>query len=119
MQCFATGTCRVQTSNQTAESQDSFVAQFVRSPPASTIEDRIVNMVDSLNRRAVGKRPDCPHRDLIAIDIQEAGGVVLSDIDVHMDWGVAFVDWFTWFVGWNNLEVSPDGNLVDGERAYG
>ena len=56
---------------------------------------------------------------LIAIDIQEAGAVVLSDIDLHMDWGVGLTDWFTWFVSWNNLEVSPDGNLVDGERAYG
>ncbi len=55
---------------------------------------------------------------LVAIDIQEAGAVVLADVDVHMDWGVGFVDWFTWFVSWNNLEVSPDGNLVDGERAY-
>ena len=55
---------------------------------------------------------------LVAIDIQEAGGVVLSDVDVHMDWGIAQVDWFTWFVGWNNLEASPDGNLVDGDRTY-
>ena len=54
----------------------------------------------------------------IAIDIQEAGAVVAVDADLHMDWGVAFVDWFTWFVGWNNLEASPDGNLVDGERSY-
>ncbi len=56
--------------------------------------------------------------EFIAIDVQEAGAVVLSDIDVHMDWGAAVVDWFTWFVGWNNLEASPDGNLVDGDRTY-
>ena len=55
---------------------------------------------------------------LIGIDIQEFGAVGIADVDVHLDWTVAFVDWWTWFIGWNNLEASPDGNLVDGERSY-
>ena len=54
---------------------------------------------------------------LVAIDIQ-VSEFLTADVDVHMDWGVAFVDWWTWFVGWNNLEASPDGNLVDGDRTY-
>ena len=55
----------------------------------------------------------------IAIDFQEAvNTLAVCDVDVHLDWGVAFVDWWTWFVGWNNLEASPDGNLVDGDRTY-
>ena len=53
----------------------------------------------------------------IAIDVQEQG-VMDIDADVHMDWDVAFVDWWTWFKGWNDLEAAPDGSLVDGERAY-
>ena len=53
----------------------------------------------------------------IAIDFFEVGAVT-ADVDVHMDWAVAEVDWWTWFVGWNNLEAPPDGNLADGERAY-
>ncbi len=57
--------------------------------------------------------------EFIAVDVQESGAVVLADVDLHMDWGVANVDWFRWFIGWNNLEASPDGNLVDGDRAYG
>lgn len=54
----------------------------------------------------------------IAIDIQEAGAVDVVDVDVHMDWSVAQVDWWTWFISWNRLEASPDGSLTDGERAY-
>lgn len=54
----------------------------------------------------------------IAIDFQESG-VVTVDADVHLDVSTGFVDWWTWFVAWNDLEVSPDGMLVDGERAYG
>ena len=54
----------------------------------------------------------------VGIDIQESGGVVLADVDVHLDWGVGSVDWFTWFVAWNDLEISPDGLLIDGEREY-
>lgn len=53
----------------------------------------------------------------VAIDIQESDFLTF-DVDVHMDWGIGLVDWFTWFSSWNNLEVTPDGNLVDGERAY-
>ncbi len=54
----------------------------------------------------------------IGIDIQEAGAVVLSDVDVHMDWSVTFTDWFSWFRGWNKLELAPDGFLVDGDREF-
>lgn len=54
----------------------------------------------------------------IAIDFREIGAVVICDVDVHLDWTVASVDWWTWFVGWNDLEASPDGMLIDGERAY-
>ena len=54
----------------------------------------------------------------VGIDIQESGGVVIADVDVHLDWGVAEVDWFTWFVKWNDLEIDPDGVLTDGERRY-
>ena len=54
----------------------------------------------------------------IAIDFQESGDITI-DADLHLDWTVGFVDWFTWFVSWNQLEGSPDGSLVDGERAYG
>ncbi len=53
----------------------------------------------------------------IAIDFQEVG-TITADVDVHLDWTIATVDWWTWFFGWNNLEASPDGGLVDGERAY-
>ena len=55
----------------------------------------------------------------IAIDFEVIGTIAVSDVDIHLDWDIAFVDWFTWFVSWNNLEASPDGNLIDGERAYG
>lgn len=54
----------------------------------------------------------------IAVDFQESGALTACDVDLHLDWGVAFVDWWTWFVSWNQLEASPDGSLVDGERAY-
>ena len=54
----------------------------------------------------------------VAIDIQEIGTVPQADVDVHMDWTWQEVDWFTWFIGFNRLEASPDGSLVDGERAY-
>ena len=54
----------------------------------------------------------------IAIDVLETGAVAASDVDVHLDWTVAGVDWWTWFIGWNRLEVTPDGSLTDGERAY-
>ena len=54
----------------------------------------------------------------IAIDFQESGALVICDVDVHVDWTVSAVDWWTWFMGWNDLEASPDGSLVDGERAY-
>ena len=53
----------------------------------------------------------------IAIDYVEAGAGS-PVVRVHMDWTVAQVDWWTWFISWNNLEAPPDGNLVDGERAY-
>jgi len=53
----------------------------------------------------------------VAIDVDESGGVSV-DMDLHLEWTVAEVDWWTWFVSWNNLEASPDGNLVDGDRAY-
>lgn len=54
----------------------------------------------------------------IAIDFQEDGDLLECDVDVHLDWGVALVDWWTWFISWNQLEASPDGSLVDGERSY-
>ena len=54
----------------------------------------------------------------VAVDFVEAGALNASDVDLHMDWTVADVDWWTWFISWNNLEAAPDGNLVDGERAY-
>ena len=53
----------------------------------------------------------------IAIDFLEFGNVSV-DADVHMDWTVAPVDWWTWFASWDSLEAFPDGSLVDGERAY-
>ena len=53
----------------------------------------------------------------IAIDVQETGDVTV-DVDLHMDWRVAEVDWWTWFASWDALEAFPDGSLVDGERAY-
>ena len=53
----------------------------------------------------------------IAVDFQEFGSVTV-DADLHLDWGVATVDWWTWFYSWNNMEVSPDGGLVDGEQEY-
>ena len=53
----------------------------------------------------------------IAIDYAESGNPAV-DADVHLDWTVSTVDWWTWFIGWNNLEASPDGNLVDGDRTY-
>lgn len=57
----------------------------------------------------------------IAIDISLTASAAFNeaDVDVHMDWTIAFVDWWTWFQSWNNLEVTPDGNLVDGDRTYG
>ncbi len=54
----------------------------------------------------------------IGISIQESGAVVVSDVDVHLDWTGTRVDWWDWFTRWNQLELSPDGSLVDGERAY-
>ncbi len=54
----------------------------------------------------------------IGISIQEAGAVVLADVDVHLDWTATSIDWWSWFVKWNELEASPDGSLVDGERQY-
>ena len=54
----------------------------------------------------------------IAIDFQEQGVIAVCDMDLHLDWGVALVDWWTWIVAWNRLEAHPDGSLVDGERAY-
>ncbi len=54
----------------------------------------------------------------IGVDVQEAGGVVLADVDVHFDWTGAVIDWWDWFVKWNELEESPDGSLIDGERQY-
>ncbi len=54
----------------------------------------------------------------IGVDIQEAGAVVLADVDLHLDWGGTLIDWWGWFVKWNQLEEFPDGSLVDGERQY-
>ncbi len=55
----------------------------------------------------------------IAIDIALEGDLWTTiDVDVHLDWTVAGVDWWTWFIGWNQLEAPPDGSLTDGERAY-
>lgn len=54
----------------------------------------------------------------IAIDFQEQGSVAESDVDVHLDWSVTNVDWWSWFIGWNRLEAPPDGSLVDGDRGY-
>ena len=42
----------------------------------------------------------------IAIDIREVGGMTL-DVDVHLDWTVALVDWWTWFASWNRL-IQPE-----------
>ncbi len=53
----------------------------------------------------------------VAIDFIESGSVDIT-ADLHVDWTVAGVDWWTWFVSWNNLEASPDGNLVDGQKFY-
>ncbi len=55
---------------------------------------------------------------VIAIDFQETGDLATCDVDVHMDWTVVPVDWWTWFASWNNLEAQPDGSLIDGERSY-
>ncbi len=55
----------------------------------------------------------------IGVDVQESGAVVLADVDVHLDWGGTEIDWWDWFVKWNQLEEFPDGSLVDGERQYG
>jgi hypothetical protein len=54
----------------------------------------------------------------IGVDVQESGAVVLADVDVHLDWSGAFLDWWDWFVRWNQLEEFPDGSLTDGERQY-
>ena len=54
----------------------------------------------------------------VAIDFQESGSLVICDVDVHLDWSVLTVDWWTWFLSWNDLEASPDGGLVDGDRSY-
>ena len=54
----------------------------------------------------------------IAIDFQESGVLSFCDCDLHLDWTVAGVDWWTWFASWDSLEAFPDGSLVDGERAY-
>jgi len=54
----------------------------------------------------------------IGISIQEAGAVVIADVDVHLDWTATSIDWWDWFVKWNELEEFPDGSLVDGERQY-
>jgi len=54
----------------------------------------------------------------VGIDVQESGAVVISDIDVHLDWNGVSIDWWDWFVKWNQLEEFPDGSLVDGERQY-
>ncbi len=54
----------------------------------------------------------------IGVDIQESGAVVLADVDLHLDWTGTTIDWWSWFVKWNELELSPDGSLVDGERQY-
>ncbi len=54
----------------------------------------------------------------IAIDIIIPNQLGVGDADLHLDWTVAEVDWWVWFVSWNNLEASPDGNLVDGQRFY-
>lgn len=54
----------------------------------------------------------------VAIDFQESGALVVCDVDVHLDWEMVGVDWWTWFISWNRLELGPDGSLVDGERAY-
>lgn len=56
--------------------------------------------------------------EFLAIDFQESGALVICDVDVHLDWGVKEVDWWTWFIDYNALEVSPDGGLVDGDRSY-
>ena len=54
----------------------------------------------------------------VGIDFQESGTLVVCDADVHLDWTVAQVDWWSWFYMWNRLEAPPDGSLADGERAY-
>ena len=53
----------------------------------------------------------------IAIDVLESGGISV-DADLHLEWTVAGVDWWTWFASWDSLEAFPDGSLVDGEKAY-
>lgn len=54
----------------------------------------------------------------VGVDIQESGAVVISDVDVHLDWTATKIDWWDWFVKWNELEEFPDGSLVDGDREY-
>lgn len=54
----------------------------------------------------------------IGVDVQEAGAVVVADVDVHFDWSGISLDWWDWFVKWNQLEEFPDGSLVNGERQY-
>ena len=54
----------------------------------------------------------------IGVSIQETGAVVIADVDLHLDWTGTFIDWWDWFVRWNQLEEFPDGSLVDGERQY-
>jgi len=54
----------------------------------------------------------------IGVSIQEAGAVLIADVDLHVDWNGVSIDWWDWFVKWNQLEEFPDGSLVDGERQY-
>ncbi len=54
----------------------------------------------------------------IGVRIEESGFVGLADVDLHLDWTGTSIDWWDWFVKWNQLEESPDGSLVDGERQY-
>ncbi len=54
----------------------------------------------------------------IGVRVEESGAVVIADVDVHLDWSGASLDWWDWFVKWNALEAFPDGSLTDGDREY-
>lgn len=54
----------------------------------------------------------------IGVAVAEIGDVSEADIDLHLDWTGATIDWWDWFIKWNELEESPDGSLIDGERQY-
>ena len=96
--------------------------------PVGRIGMRITDAAAGTTQAAVGYSPPIEQlfraqgtmwaTQYIAIDLLINGTFNALDVDVHLDWTVANVDWWTWFFEWNRLEAHPDGSLVDGERAY-